>query len=110
MKSHNFKIWTLTDGSEGMISQVLGLAQELGNEVIQIKTELLFPWSFLQPGIIPTFKWIFNNQIPIFNKPNIIKPQNLKSLKIIDMKKNQGHAMAMLKKKIKIYFFKKRRN
>ena len=39
MNLYNYKIWALTDGSQGMISQVLGLAQELGNEVTQIKTD-----------------------------------------------------------------------
>ena len=63
MNSNNYKIWTLTDGSQGMISQVIGLAQEFGNEIVQIKTALRFPWSFLQPDILPTFKYIFKNEI-----------------------------------------------
>ena len=31
---------TLTDGSEGMLSQVLGMALEFSNNIHQIKTEL----------------------------------------------------------------------
>ena len=72
MNSNNYKIWTLTDGSQGMISQVIGLAQEFGNEIMQIKTVLRFPWSFLQPGILPTFKYIFKNEIPKLDKQNIV--------------------------------------
>ena len=72
MNSKNYIIWTLTDGSEGMISQVIGLAQELSDDIVQIKTDLLFPWSKLQPGIIPSFKWIFKNHIPQSSNPNII--------------------------------------
>ena len=56
MNFNKLKIWAVTDGSQGMISQVKGLAQEFGNEIIRIKTVLRFPWSFLQPGILPTFK------------------------------------------------------
>ena len=72
MNSNNYKIWTLTDGSQGMISQVIGLAQELGNEIVQIKTVLRFPWSLFQPGILPTFKWIFKNDLPELDKPNLV--------------------------------------
>lgn len=72
MKEINYKIWTLTDGSQGMISQVIGLAKEFGDDIFQIKTDLHFPWVFLQPGILPTFSWIFKNHIPYNNKPKII--------------------------------------
>ena len=72
MNLKNYKIWTLTDGSQGMISQVLGLAQEFGNEIVQIKTKLRFPWSFLQPGILPNFKYIFKNEIPKLHNKNIL--------------------------------------
>tara|TARA_Y100000590_G_C15647424_1_gene987410 strand:- start:218 stop:1177 length:960 start_codon:yes stop_codon:yes gene_type:complete len=72
LKSNNLKIWTLTDGSQGMISQVLGLAQELGKDIYQINTDIRFPWSFLQPGIIPFFKWSFKNSIDDMNKPNVV--------------------------------------
>ena len=72
MKEINYKIWTLTDGSQGMISQVIGLAKELGDDIFQIKTDLRFPWSFLQPGILPTSRWIFKNHLPYNNKPKVV--------------------------------------
>ena len=40
MKEINYKIWTLTDGSQGMISQVIGLAKELGTALIIITHNL----------------------------------------------------------------------
>ena len=64
MKINNPKIWSLTDGSEGMISQTKGLAFELSNDVKEIKTDIIFPWSKLQPGILPIYNWIFKNKIP----------------------------------------------
>ena len=64
MNIDNPKIWTLTDGSQGMISQTKGLAFKLSNNVTQIVTDLIFPWSKLQPGFLPNFKWIFKNSIP----------------------------------------------
>ena len=71
MNIDNPKIWSLTDGSEGMISQTKGLAFELSNDVKEIKTDIIFPWSKLQPGILPIYKWIFKNKIPN-NIPDII--------------------------------------
>ena len=71
MNIDNPKIWSLTDGSEGMISQTKGLAFELSNDVLDIKTDIFFPWSKLQPGILPIYKWIFKNKIPN-NIPDII--------------------------------------
>ena len=71
MKINNPKIWSLTDGSEGMISQTKGLAFELSNDIKEIKTDIIFPWSKLQPGILPIYKWIFKNKIPN-NIPDII--------------------------------------
>ena len=71
----NFKkknIWVLTDGSQGMISQVYGLAKNFGENIIHIKTELLFPWSVIQPGFLPVYKWIFNNNIDYQTKPEIV--------------------------------------
>ena len=65
-------IWTATDGSQGMISQVNGLAQILSCNVKNYKTDLIFPWSKLQPGYLPVYKWIFKNKINLTNKPNII--------------------------------------
>ena len=71
MKIDNPKIWSLTDGSEGMISQTKGLAFELSNDVKELKTDIIFPWSKLQPGILPIYNWIFKNKIPN-NIPDII--------------------------------------
>tara|TARA_B100000945_G_scaffold134620_1_gene107468 strand:+ start:2692 stop:3642 length:951 start_codon:yes stop_codon:yes gene_type:complete len=71
LKIDNPKIWSLTDGSEGMISQTKGLAFELSNDVKELKTDIIFPWSKLQPGILPIYKWIFKNKIPN-NIPDII--------------------------------------
>ena len=72
MNINNPKILTVTDGSQGMISQVMGLSNHLSSNVTEIKTDLIFPWNKLQPGILPTFKWIFKNKIPKNNQPNII--------------------------------------
>ncbi len=65
-------ILVLTDGSDGMISQVIGLAQELSSNITSIQTKLLFPWSKLQPGILPIFSWIFFNKTNLKIKPDII--------------------------------------
>ena len=65
-------ILVLTDGSEGMISQVIGLAQEFSNNITSIKTRIIFPWSRLQPGILPIFSWIFINKINFKTKPDLI--------------------------------------
>ena len=65
-------ILVITDGSEGMISQVEGLAKNFHSNFQSISTKLIFPWSILQPGILPIFSWIFNNEIKIFPKPDII--------------------------------------
>ena len=72
MKINNPKIWSLTDGSHGMISQTKGLSFELSNDVTEIKTDIIFPWSKLQPGILPVFRWIFKNKISINNIPDIV--------------------------------------
>ncbi len=64
MNINNLKIWTLTDGSQGMISQTKGLAFELSEDITEIKTEIRFPWSKIQPGLLPVFNWIFKNKIP----------------------------------------------
>ena len=50
MNIDNPKIWSLTDGSQGMISQTKGLANELSVNIKEIKTEIIFPWNKLQPG------------------------------------------------------------
>ena len=72
MNIDNPKIWTLTDGSQGMISQTKGLANELGTNIKNLKTELIFPWSRLQPGILPVFSWIFRNKLPTDEIPDIV--------------------------------------
>ena len=39
---NNPKIWSLTDGSQGMISQTKGLANEFRMNITEIKTDLIF--------------------------------------------------------------------
>jgi len=55
-----------------MISQVKGLAQQFSNRIFNIKTDLIFPWSFLQPGFLPVHRWIFKNKMDFNNKPHIV--------------------------------------
>ena len=64
MNIQNLKIWTLTDGSQGMISQTKGLAFEISSNVTEIKTDLIFPWNKLQPGFLPVYSWVFKNKVP----------------------------------------------
>ena len=66
------KIWAVTDGSQGMISQVNGLSKHISSSIKEIKIDLIFPWSKLQPGLLPTFRWIFKNKIPKNEEPNIL--------------------------------------
>ncbi len=66
------KILVITDGSAGMISQVVGLAQEISENINSIKTKIIFPWSKLQPGFLPIFSWIFLNNLNFIDKPDII--------------------------------------
>ena len=72
MKIDNLKIWSLTDGSQGMISQTKGLANELSVNIKELKTEIVFPWSRLQPGILPIFSWIFKNNLPKDEIPDVV--------------------------------------
>ena len=65
-------ILVLTDGSQGMISQVEGLAKQFSNNFQSIETKLIFPWSKLQPNLLPIFKWIFLNNLKIIKSPDII--------------------------------------
>ena len=65
-------ILVLTDGSEGMISQVMGLAKQISLNINSIETSIFFPWNKLQPGILPVFKWIFKNNLNIPIVPDII--------------------------------------
>ncbi len=72
MNIDNPKIWSLTDGSQGMISQAKGLANELSINIKEIKTEIVFPWNRLQPGILPIFSWIFKNKLPANEIPDLV--------------------------------------
>ena len=80
MNSNNPKIWAVTDGSQGMISQVTGLSKQISNNITHIKTDLIFPWNKLQPGFLPIYKWIFKNKIPIDLKPDILVSCGRKSV------------------------------
>jgi len=60
---NKLKIWSVTDGSQGMISQVNGLSRYISSNIVEIKTDVIFPWSKLQPGLLPTYNWIFKNNI-----------------------------------------------
>ncbi len=72
MNIDNPKIWSLTDGSQGMLSQTKGLANELSENIKEIKTEIVFPWSRLQPGLLPIFSWIFKTKLPKNEIPDIV--------------------------------------
>ena len=72
MNINNPIIWSLTDGSQGMISQTKGLSIQFGENIKEIKTDIRFPWNLLQPGILPIFKWIFKNKIPNDSVPDIL--------------------------------------
>ncbi len=72
MSLEKIKIWAVTDGSKGMISQVIGLSNQISKNITEIKTDLIFPWNKIQPGFLPTYKWIFKNKFPKDNYPNII--------------------------------------
>jgi len=65
-------ILVLTDGSDGMLSQVIGLAKQLSPNIKSIKTKILFPWSNLQPGILPVYRWSFKNDLNFFPKTDIV--------------------------------------
>ncbi len=71
MNINKLKIWSLTDGSDGMISQTRGLSSELSEKVTEIKTDVIFPWNKLQPGILPIYKWIFKNEF-LSSPPEIL--------------------------------------
>ncbi len=72
MNLEKIKIWAVTDGSQGMISQVMGLSKQISSNITEIKTDLIFPWNKIQPGLLPTYKWIFKNKFPINNEPDIL--------------------------------------
>jgi len=64
-------LWTITDGSQGMISQANGLAQFMLPVFTEKKIKLKWPWSFVQPGIIPFTRKIFNSDFFKGSLPNI---------------------------------------
>ena len=72
MSLEKIKIWAVTDGSKGMISQVMGLSNQISKDIIEIKTDLIFPWNKIQPGFLPIYNWIFRNKFPKDNEPNIV--------------------------------------
>ena len=72
MNFNKLKIWAVTDGSQGMISQVTGLAKQISPNIREIRIDLIFPWNKLQPGFLPAYKWIFKNKIPKNVEPNIL--------------------------------------
>ena len=72
MNLNKIKIWAVTDGSQGMISQVMGLSKQISSNITEIKTDLVFPWNKLQPGLLPIYQWIFKNQIPKNEDPKIL--------------------------------------
>ena len=80
MNINNPRIWTITDGSQGMISQTKGLALALSSDLTEIKTKIIFPWNKLQPGILPIYGWIFRNKIPKKNLPDILISCGRKSI------------------------------
>jgi mitochondrial fission protein ELM1 len=55
-----------------MVSQTIGLAYKLSSNVVQLKTNLIFPWSKLQPGLLPIFNWIFKNDFDFTSKPKVL--------------------------------------
>ncbi len=72
MNFNKLKIWAVTDGSQGMISQVMGLAKQISPNIRAIRIDLISPWNKLQPGFLPIYKWIFKNKIPQDEKPDIL--------------------------------------
>ncbi|MBI04538.1 MAG: hypothetical protein CMI96_01830 [Pelagibacteraceae bacterium] len=80
MNFENLNIWSVTDGSQGMISQTNGLAKQFSTKVTQIKTDLVFPWNKLQPGILPIYKWIFKIEIPNNIVPDMVISCGRKSI------------------------------
>ena len=72
MNFNKLKIWSVTDGSQGMISQVMGLSKQISPNIREIRIDLIFPWNKLQPGFLPIYKWIFKNKIPHDEKPDIL--------------------------------------
>ncbi|MDC1053665.1 mitochondrial fission ELM1 family protein [Alphaproteobacteria bacterium] len=80
MNLEKIKIWAVTDGSKGMISQAIGLSNQISKNITEIKTDLIFPWNKIQPGFLPVYKWIFKNKFPNDNEPNIVISCGRKSI------------------------------
>ena len=79
-----------------MISQVEGLAKEFNSNFVSIKTKLIFPWSKLQPGILPIFSLIFLNKIIFSKSPEIIISCGRKSVYLsIYLKKKYKNALTI---------------
>ncbi len=55
-----------------MISQTRGLAHELSDDITEIKTNIIFPWNKLQPGLLPVYGWSFKNILPSNNAPDMV--------------------------------------
>ena len=72
MNLDKLKIWAVTDGSQGMKSQAIGLSKQISSNIKEIETDVIFPWNKLQPGFLPIYKWIFKNKIPKYDIPNIL--------------------------------------
>ncbi|MDC6448064.1 ELM1/GtrOC1 family putative glycosyltransferase [Alphaproteobacteria bacterium] len=72
MNLDKLKIWSVTDGSQGMKSQANGLSENISSNIKEIEIDLIFPWNNIQPGFLPTYKWIFKNKIPLNEEPNIL--------------------------------------
>ena len=98
-------ILVLTDGSDGMLSQVMGLAKELSPNITSVKTKILFPWSNIQPGFLPIYSWVFKNNINFYPSPNIIISCGRKSVYLaIFLKKKYKNAMTIHIQNPKINF------
>ena len=80
MNLKKINIWAVTDGSQGMISQVMGLSEQISSNIAEIKTDLIFPWNKIQPGFFPIYKWIFKNKFPKDNEPDMVISCGRKSI------------------------------
>ena len=88
-----------------MISQVMGLSKQLSPKIKSIKTEIIFPWNNLQPGILPIYSWIFKNKLNIYPEPNIIISCGRKSVYLsIYLKKKYKKAITIHIQNPKINF------
>jgi mitochondrial fission protein ELM1 len=55
-----------------MVSQANGLSKYLSSNVLEIKTDVIFPWNKLEPGFLPITSWVFKNQIPLNDQPDLL--------------------------------------